>query len=91
MSVSIDENQLQEMADEANIGRVMSMIEQEKLVVLNKLKSDHIDLIELRFFQQMSFKQISELFSITEANAKMRTYRILERFRNCGMNYNEKI
>ncbi len=80
MSVSIDEKQLTDMAHEAEIGRYMSADEQSNLVsVLNKLKPEHLDLIELRFFQEMSFKQISEILSITEANAKMRTYRILER------------
>jgi RNA polymerase sigma-70 factor (ECF subfamily) len=33
----------------------------------------------LRFFQAMSFKEIAEIYDITEANAKMRTYRILEK------------
>lgn len=80
MSVSIDENQLGDMAKEMEIGRYMSSEDQEKLIdVLNQLKPEHLDLIELRFFQGMNFKQISEIYSITEANAKMRTYRILER------------
>ena len=38
-----------------------------------------MDLIELRFFQEMSFKEIADIYSITEANAKMRVYRILEK------------
>ncbi len=80
VSVPINENQLKDMAKEAEISRHMSSDDQKKLVeVMNKLKPEQLDLIELRFFQEMSFKQISEIYSITEANAKMRTYRILER------------
>ena len=80
MSVAIDENQLGEMAKEIEIGRYMTSEDQEQLVeVLNQLKPEQLDLIELRFFQGMSFRQVSEIYSITEANAKMRTYRILER------------
>lgn len=79
-SVSIDENRLSDMANEANISEYMSTDEQEKLVeVINELKQEHQDLIELRFFQGMSFKEIAEIYDITEANAKMRTYRILEK------------
>lgn len=80
-SVSIDENRLMDMAGEANIETsYMSIEEQEKLVeTLNLLDQEHQDLIELRFFQELSFKEIAEIYDITEANAKMRTYRILEK------------
>ena len=87
-SVSIDENRLMDMAGEAKISSYMSMNEQEKLVsVINELKQEHQDLIELRFFQSMSFKEIAEIYDITEANAKMRTYRILEKI---GQMWNKK-
>jgi RNA polymerase sigma-70 factor (ECF subfamily) len=87
-SVSIDENRLIDMAGEAEISGHMSMEEQEKLVeVINDLKQEHQDLIELRFFQSMSFKEIAEIYDITEANAKMRTYRILEKI---GQMWNTK-
>lgn len=79
--VPIDEGRISELASEANVGTgYMSSEEQEKLIeLLNDLESDHLDIIELRFFQSMSFKEIAEIYSISEANAKMRTYRILER------------
>ena len=79
-SVSIDENRLSEMAGEAEISNVMSTEDLEKLIEhVNHLKQEHQDVIELRFFQGMSFKEIAEIYDITEANAKMRTYRILEK------------
>lgn len=80
-SVPIDENRILDVAAEAEIfSSHMSMGDQEKLVeLLNELEESHLDLIELRFFQQMSFKEIAEIYSVSEATAKMRTYRILER------------
>lgn len=80
-SVPIDESRIQEVASEASIfSSHMSMDDQEKLVeLLNGLEESHLDLIELRFFQEMSFKEIAEIYSVSEATAKMRTYRILER------------
>lgn len=79
--VPIDENRIQDLASEAKIEtQYMSIDEQEQLIaVLNELEEEYLDLIELRFFHEMSFKEIAEIYSITEANAKMRTYRILER------------
>ena len=78
------------MATEAKLEvQYMSMDEQEKLVdLLNELPEEHLDLIELRFFHQLSFKQIAEIYTISEANSKMRTYRILERI-NKMWNKNE--
>lgn len=79
-NVAIDENRIADVAQEANIQSYMSMDDQEKLIeLLNDLDEEHKDLIELRFFQEMSFKQIAEIYKISEANAKMRLYRILEK------------
>lgn len=80
-TIEIDEGRVMEVATEANLStEYMSMNDQEQLIeLLNQLEEKHLDLIELRFFQQLSFKEIAEIYNITEANAKMRTYRILER------------
>ena len=79
-AVSIDENQLSDMANEAEIEGYMSIEQQEKLIeLMNGMDPEQLDLIELRFFQGFSFKQIADIYNISEANAKMRTYRILER------------
>ena len=79
-SVSINENQLADVANEAEIEGYMSIEQQEQLITLmNNMEQDQLDLIELRFFQGFSFKQIADIYNISEANAKMRTYRLLER------------
>jgi len=80
IEVTINENSIMELADEANLSNSMSIENQERLIeMLNGLKEDQIELIELRFFQEMSFKEIADIYNITEANAKMRTYSILKR------------
>jgi len=67
----------------------MSIEEQEKLMVhLNNLTDKNSDLIELRFFQELSFKEIAAIYGITEANAKMRIYRVLEKMKK---NWNDKL
>lgn len=45
--------------------------------VLSDLHPDKLTLIEMRFFEKRSFKEIAEVLKITENNAKVRTYRIL--------------
>ena len=48
---------------------------------LDGLKGHELDLIEMRFFEQRSFREIAELLDMTENNAKVKTYRILERLK----------
>lgn len=79
-TVPVDENRIKDLASEANLNSYMSIEEQELLIeIINDLDESQLELIELRFFQELSFKKIAEIYNITEANAKMRTYRILER------------
>jgi RNA polymerase sigma-70 factor (ECF subfamily) len=79
-SVEIEERKLNGLFDEAQITGYMSVDDQEQLVqLLNELEQEQLDLVELRFFQEMSFKEIADIYNITEANAKMRVYRILEK------------
>jgi len=78
--VDVNENQLRQVLEEGEIGSDMSQEDQEKLVkFINELAPEHQDLIELRFFQEMSFREIADIYNITEANAKMRIYRLLEK------------
>jgi RNA polymerase sigma-70 factor (ECF subfamily) len=79
-TVAIEERMFKNMCDEANIVHYMSQDDQEKLInLLNTMEQEHLDLIELRFFQGLSFKEIADIYSISEPNAKMRVYRILEK------------
>lgn len=60
--------------------------DQEKLKMqlvqaLDTLPLDEIQLIELRFYEKKSFKEIGYILDITENNAKVKTYRLLEKLR----------
>lgn len=80
VTIAIEERTVLELMEEANISNSMTQEDQEKLImVLNNMEQEQLDLIELRFFQELSFKEIADIYSITEANAKMRIYRILEK------------
>lgn len=52
------------------------------LSAMQFLKSDQLQLIELRFFEQLSFKEIGIQLGLTENNAKVKTFRALEKLRN---------
>ena len=52
------------------------------LNALSKLEPDDVQIIEMRFFEKRAFKEIGDILGITENNAKVRTYRILDRLKH---------
>jgi RNA polymerase sigma-70 factor, ECF subfamily len=51
----------------------------KKLIV--ELNSDDLQLVEMRFFEKRPFKEIAEILEITEVNAKVRMYRVIEKLK----------
>ena len=49
--------------------------------LLETLTTDEVQYLELRFFEQRSFKEMAYFLGLTEVNAKIKTYRILEKLR----------
>lgn len=55
---------------------------QEMLIeALNNLPLEQTELIEFRFFEKMSFKEIGEITGVSEGNAKIRVYRVIEKLK----------
>jgi RNA polymerase sigma-70 factor (ECF subfamily) len=82
ITVQVEEKHIQSVMMEIEIGEEGSETDQEKLVkILSNLKPEQVEIVELRFFMQYSFKEIAEFYEITEANAKMRLYRILDKLK----------
>ncbi|MEN9399367.1 MAG: hypothetical protein RL632_468 [Bacteroidota bacterium] len=48
---------------------------------LSKLKERDMQLLELRFFEKRSFREIGEILDITENNAKVKSFRALEKLK----------
>ncbi|MGQ0826818.1 MAG: RNA polymerase sigma factor [Bacteroidota bacterium] len=50
-------------------------------IIGEQLEEDELQLIEMRFFEKRSFKEIGEILDITENNAKVKTYRVLDKLK----------
>lgn len=50
--------------------------------VMGMLEPENLYLLEMRFFEKRSFKEIGEILEITENNAKVKTYRLLEKIKH---------
>ncbi len=70
---TVDELFFELAEQEANRSRLLK--------ALQSLKPDQLKLIEMRFFEQLSFKEMGELLNYTENNAKVKTFRAVEKLR----------
>jgi RNA polymerase sigma-70 factor, ECF subfamily len=77
--ISLNDNGIKCMASESD------GVDEELYTALKKsllhLSEDELLLIELRFFEERPFAEIGEILEISEGNAKVRTYRVLDKLR----------
>lgn len=79
-TVNIETVHLFEMMEEMDEDQ--SEINKKKLFkAMSSLKEDALQLIEMRFFEQRSFREIGEILDITENNAKVKCFRALEKLK----------
>jgi RNA polymerase sigma-70 factor (ECF subfamily) len=78
--ISTEEVQLGDMADaiteEPDYDRLGDLVQ-----ALDQLRPEELLLIELRYFEQRPFQEIADILGIKEGNAKVKTYRILEKMK----------
>jgi RNA polymerase sigma-70 factor, ECF subfamily len=78
--VVIEEGLIAELSDEMyNYDR--DILEEKITDCIQGLPIEDIQLIELRFQENKSFKEIGMILNITENNAKVKTYRVLDRLK----------
>lgn len=78
--VSLDKSDLGSMIGESGEN---DSDENQKLLLkaLSTLADEEMQIIELRFFEKRAFIEVGEIMGITENNAKVRTYRILDKLK----------
>lgn len=74
--VSINDSQIETMAEELEYNSEKFKLKDKMIDCLNHLKEDELQLIELRYFEQLPFKEIAVITGLSESNAKVKTYRI---------------
>jgi RNA polymerase sigma-70 factor (ECF subfamily) len=56
--------------------------EQQLIKAIGDLDADNAQLIEMRYFEKRSFKEIADILDITENNAKVKTYRVIDKLKS---------
>ncbi len=77
--VNVEKSGIEAICDEDS----SSAMEQRENVfkALKQLDADSLELIEMRYFEKRSFKEIGAIKNIKENNAKLKVHRILEKIR----------
>ncbi len=57
-------------------------------IVIRGLKESDFRIVEMRFFEERPFAEIGEILDITENNAKVKTYRILDKMKTMLLSVN---
>ena len=78
--VSVEDYNLNYMIDEMETDD-LAPYRKALLSSLEELRPGDMEILELRFFEQRPFKEVADIMGITESNAKVRTYRVLERLK----------
>jgi len=76
--------------DKVVLGQFLEEVEEDNseemraklLKAISHLKPNQVQLIELRFFEKRSFKEMGEILGLTENNAKVKTFRTLSKLKD---------
>jgi RNA polymerase sigma-70 factor, ECF subfamily len=79
--VTIEENHVVKLHEEMMDGSTVENLHLRLHDVLQELLPEELHLIELRFFEERSFKEIGAILNLTEVHAKVKTYRTLDKMK----------
>jgi len=80
-TVTLEDAPVGELLEELQEGEGLEAYLPQLIEALDQLKEKDLQLIELRFFEGLPYKEIADIMDITENNAKVRTFRILNRMK----------
>ncbi len=79
-TVNIDDINIRYLAEEIKTDGLEKYSER-LMEILAELEEDDLQLIEMRYFEKRPFKEIAEILDITENNAKVKLYRVLDKMK----------
>jgi RNA polymerase sigma-70 factor (ECF subfamily) len=75
-TVNVDTSGLSEIVDDIDDnGRAEQ--KQQLIKVIGELPEEELQMIEMRYFEKRSYREIGEILGIAENNAKVKTFRIV--------------
>jgi len=79
--VVLEDFHTKELANEIDDKAGLEINMQKLSNVIQQLDPDEVTMVQLRYFEQMAFKEVGEIMNITENNAKVKMYRLLQKMK----------
>ena len=79
--VSLEDNAAHDLEDEFEDKQELEINIEALKEAIQELDPDDVEMLQLRFFEKRPFKEVADILEITENNAKVRVYRIVQRLR----------
>ena len=79
--VNVPLENLAQIAEDAGEENLEERIESLKKA-MKDLSEDELELIEQRYFEDRSYKEISEILDMEENNARVKTFRVIQKLKN---------
>jgi RNA polymerase sigma-70 factor (ECF subfamily) len=80
-TVKVEEEELKYMVNELDGEEDIETRYEKVSEALSALPEEDVQVVELRFFERRAFKEIAEILNITESNAKVKLYRIIDKLK----------
>jgi len=80
-TINLDTEHLNQIAEELNDNEDRELLKKQLLNQISTLPETDLQLIELRFFEDRSFREIGEILEMTENNAKVKCFRALRKLK----------
>jgi len=79
--VALEDNYINELQDELSEKEDLEVNIAILKQVIEELKPLEVQLVELRFFEKRPFKEVGDILDMTENNAKVKVYRLLQKMK----------
>lgn len=80
-TINVDNEHLSHIAEELNETDNHELLRKQLLNHISTLPETDLQLIELRFFEDRSFREIGEILEMNENNAKVKCFRALQKLK----------
>lgn len=77
--VDCTESGMEKLLIESEYGHEQKDMIGQMMKMLDTLKPDEMELIRLRFFEEMSFAEMAEVLNTNENNARVKTFRVIQK------------
>lgn len=82
-TLNVDFSGLKDMLQEAEVDDSFLQKEKSLTICMGGLPESDMHLVEMRFFESRAFREIGEILKVTENNAKVKLYRVLDKLKKC--------